>query len=211
MEADIARPAAPIKFYRVRLGCEAAPEIGCGIRSKPILRALEAQSAIVQTRLDRSGTVLAVQWSSELSAADELTILDSAFASEECLCAEPVNDVRVHSALLARFRDGAGWYDGGQLDRLSEEESDIIAARVASRMAAATSLPRTHADSLINALADACLQVLTSEEPGTAETREQRLCAGMLDAGRRHLAKEQFDALRTALADGGHRPREGEG
>jgi len=49
------------EFYRVGLACEAAPDIGCGIRAKPILYALKACDAIAGAWLSRSGTVIAVR------------------------------------------------------------------------------------------------------------------------------------------------------
>jgi RimJ/RimL family protein N-acetyltransferase len=54
-----------ISFYAVPLVCGAAPEIGCGSRAKPILQALERNSAVAQAWLNRAGTVIAVLWSKD--------------------------------------------------------------------------------------------------------------------------------------------------
>src|SRR5258707_15727864 len=51
-----------ISLFTVSLRCEAAPEIGCGPISKPILLQLEHEPAIAQAWLNGTGTVLAVVW-----------------------------------------------------------------------------------------------------------------------------------------------------
>jgi mercuric ion transport protein len=59
-----------ISFYTVPLVCGAAPEIGCGSRAKPILRELERNPAVADAWLNRPGTVIAVQWAKDSTAAE---------------------------------------------------------------------------------------------------------------------------------------------
>lgn len=63
-------------FFHVRLECGAAPHLGCGTRSRPILLELEGERSIREAWLNRQGTVLAVVWSelSESGAGIELVI-----------------------------------------------------------------------------------------------------------------------------------------
>src|SRR5436309_8945593 len=54
-----------ISLYEVPLVCPAAPQIGCGSRSKPILLALEQQAGVAEAWLNRSGTMIAIVWKPE--------------------------------------------------------------------------------------------------------------------------------------------------
>jgi hypothetical protein len=56
-----------ISFFTVPLRCEAAAEIGCGSRSKPILLQLEREPAIAEPWLNSTGKVLAVVWPANFS------------------------------------------------------------------------------------------------------------------------------------------------
>jgi hypothetical protein len=49
-----------VSLLEVPLRCEAAPKIGCGSRSKPILQELEREPIITEAWLNGTGTVLAV-------------------------------------------------------------------------------------------------------------------------------------------------------
>src|SRR6266851_4225024 len=65
--AIAAENAAPvtadrISVFKVPLVCPAAPQIGCGTASKPILLALEKQPGVLQAWLNRAGTRIAVVW-----------------------------------------------------------------------------------------------------------------------------------------------------
>ena len=61
-ENKTAIAADRISLFTVPLRCEAAPEIGCGPISEPILLQLEREPAIAQAWLNDTGTVLAVVW-----------------------------------------------------------------------------------------------------------------------------------------------------
>jgi hypothetical protein len=58
----IAVEADRISLFEVPLRCEAAPGIGCGGRSKPILLELEREPTITEAWLNGTGTLLAVLW-----------------------------------------------------------------------------------------------------------------------------------------------------
>ena len=59
-DTKIAVKTDRVSLLEVPLRCEAAPEIGCGSRSKPILLELERESIIREAWLNDTGTVLAV-------------------------------------------------------------------------------------------------------------------------------------------------------
>src|SRR5579862_3119871 len=59
------KPSDPkrLSFYEVPLVCPAAPHIGCGSASKPLLLGLERNKTVSGAWLNRAGTILAVAWS----------------------------------------------------------------------------------------------------------------------------------------------------
>src|SRR5712664_4514226 len=54
-----------ISVFKVPLVCPAAPQIGCGSASKPILLDLEKQPGVLEAWLNRAGTRIAVVWKRE--------------------------------------------------------------------------------------------------------------------------------------------------
>src|SRR5262249_21322672 len=54
-----------ISVFKVPLVCPAAPQIGCGSTSKPILLDLEKQPGVLEAWLNRAGTRIAIVWKSE--------------------------------------------------------------------------------------------------------------------------------------------------
>lgn len=197
-----------IQFYRVPLACEAASHIGCGIRAKPILQALESSPSVESAWLNRSGTLLAVQWMP--AAVEEDHVIASAFSSEACMCADKVTDPGERRELAGALARGEGWYRSREVDQLSEEEAGIIAARVVHRLEMNTPLDADQRGRLTRSIADACLLVLVSEAPGTHASREERLRRVILEAGRQELQGMQLGALEEAMQAGNHRAMAGE-
>src|SRR6516162_1582275 len=54
-----------VSVFKVPLVCPAAPQIGCGSASKPILLDLEKQPGVAEAWLNRAGTMIAVVWKSD--------------------------------------------------------------------------------------------------------------------------------------------------
>src|SRR5712691_3968231 len=57
-----------VSVFKAPLVCPAAPQIGCGGASKPILLDLERQPGVLQAWLNRAGTIIAVVWKPESDA-----------------------------------------------------------------------------------------------------------------------------------------------
>ena len=57
-----------VSVFKAPLVCPAAPQIGCGIASKPILLDLEKQSGVLEAWLNRAGTIIAVVWKPDAEA-----------------------------------------------------------------------------------------------------------------------------------------------
>src|SRR6266436_5735320 len=132
-----------ISVFKAPLVCPAAPQIGCGSASKPILLDLERQTGVLGAWLNRAGTIIAVVWRPESSAENRRNV---AAELKEDRAAEMEGTSRDEA--VKDLLSGKGWYRGADVDRLSEEEASIIAARLVRRVQAKTGLPKDKAEGL---------------------------------------------------------------
>jgi len=186
-----AAPADRISVFKAPLVCPAARQIGCGSASKPILLELEHQPSVLEAWLNRAGTRIAVVWKPESDASTRYKVVaelkeDRAIELDGKPRDEAVND----------FLSGKGWYRGADVDRLSEEEAHVIAARLVRRVQAKTALTKDRAEGLQRALADTYRQRLTNKI-----SREQEL-SRFQDIGRQYLEKDQMAILKEAIESG---------
>src|SRR5438477_10970397 len=193
-----AAPADRISVFKAPLVCPAARQIGCGSASKPILLDLEQQPGVLEAWLNRAGTRIAVVWKPESDASIRRKLVaelkeDHAIELDGKPRDEAVND----------FLSGKGWYRGADVDRLSEEEADVIAARLVRRVQAKTALAKDKAEGLQRALAEAFRQRFTNKI-----SREQEI-SRFQDIGREYFEKDQMPIL-TGAIDGGVLPLAGE-
>jgi hypothetical protein len=121
-----------VSFYQVPLVCPAAPQIGCGSASKPLLLELEKTPVVSEAWLNRAGTIMAVVWSGQSTAQQHSEILKTALESRDITAKELTGTLRRKA--LKDFQAGSGWYRGADVDRLCEEEAGIIAARWVDRI-----------------------------------------------------------------------------
>jgi len=161
-------------------------------------RPLEQQPGVLEAWLNRAGTRIAVVWKPESNASTRSKVVaelkeDRAIELDGKSRDEAVKD----------FLSGKGWYRGADVDRLSEEEADVIAARFVRRVQAKTALAKDKAEGLQRALADAYRQRLTNKI-----SREQEL-SRFQDIGHEYLDKDQISILQEAV-DGGVLPLAGE-
>ena len=112
----------PFTFYEVPLVCDAAPEIGCGSRSKPAMMEMEKQSAIKEVWLNRSGTVYAIVWAD----SDKTDEVAKPIFEKFKIDFRKLKDDEAESLLLT-FRESGKWYRGAEVDTLSIEEAGVIA------------------------------------------------------------------------------------
>jgi len=186
-----AAPADRISVFKAPLVCPAARQIGCGSASKPILLELEHQPSVLEAWLNRAGTRIAVVWKTESDASTRYKVVaelkeDRAIELDGKPRDEAVND----------FLSGKGWYRGADVDRLSEEEAHVIAARLVRRVQAKTALTKDRAEGLQRALADTYRERLTNKI-----SREQEL-SRFQDIGRQYLEKDQMAILKEAIESG---------
>jgi len=186
-----AAPADRISVFKAPLVCPAARKIGCGSASKPILLDLEQQPGVLEAWLNRAGTIIAVVWKPDADAQARGRVVTE-------LKEDRVTEIEGTSRdeALNDFLSGKGWYRGADVDRLSEEEADVIAARLVRRVQAKTALAKDKAEGLQRALADAYRLRLTNKI-----SREQEL-SRFQDIGREYLAKDQVAILKEAIESG---------
>ncbi len=191
-ENAAAPTADQISVFKVPLQCPAAPWIGCGSASKPILLDLERQPGVLEAWLNRAGTIISVVWKPDSDAEarhkiaaelkeDDARELDGKFRDEA----------------LKDFLSGKGWYRGTAVDRLSEEEAGIIAARWVRRVRAKTALAEDKAEGLQRALADSLSKDLTG-----GSTRQSQKQTRLEEVAREYLDQDQIKVLSQAIEKG---------
>src|SRR5438445_9608791 len=112
--AENAAAATPdrVSVFKVPLVCPAAPQIGCGSASKPILLDLEKQPGVLEAWLNRAGTIIAVVWKSDANAETRSNVaadLKEDHATEM--------DGKSRDDAVKDFVSGKGWYHAADVDR----------------------------------------------------------------------------------------------
>jgi copper chaperone CopZ len=191
-ENAAATRADRISLFKVSLQCPAAPQIGCGSASKPILLDLERQPGVREAWLNRSGTTIAVVWKPESDAETRRNVITEL---KEDHASEMQGESRDEN--LKSFLSGKVWYRGADVDRLSEEEAGVIAARLVSRVQARTALTKDKAEGLERAVTDAIRMQLTGNcsAPGQKQPSIE-------DVARKYLDQEQLKILKEPCEKG---------
>ena len=145
-------PPDRVSLFKVPLQCLAAPQIGCGSRAKPILLELKRTSSVSEAWLNRAGTRIAVVWKPESNAEARGNV---ATKLQEQNATEIRGESRDED--LKDFSSGEGWYRGADVDRLSEEEAGIIAARLVRRVQAKVEVSAETAKTLETGLTQAMI------------------------------------------------------
>ncbi|MFY9316692.1 MAG: DUF3330 domain-containing protein [Burkholderiales bacterium] len=196
-----------VSVFQVRLRCEAAPKIGCGLRAKPVLRDLEGTAGIGEAWLNGAGNLLAVVRTAARLGADAVDPALAAFRKHR-ISAKALRGEQF-AAAVADFAARSGWHREADVDRLSAEEARIIAARFVARMRAETVLPESRANALESAVAEACARELIQNPAQSAAARKRRLASAALEVGRTQLDALAYSVFSNAVGLG-HRPLPGE-
>lgn len=186
-ENRAAVPPDRISLFKVPLVCPAAPQIGCGGASKPILLQLEREPGVAEAWLNRAGTRIAVVWKPDSTAETRRNVaaeLKEDHATEL--------DGKAREEAFQDFVTGKPWYRGSDVDRLSEEEADIIAAKLVRWVQAKTALTKDKAEALHRAFTDTLRKDLTGKS--TAPNRLQNVA-------REYLDQDQIEILKQAIKD----------
>jgi len=185
-------PPSTASFFKVSLQCLAAPQIGCGSVSKPILLQLEKEQGVLEAWLNRPGTTIAVVWKADADAEMRRSVTAELEEDHATEIQGPSRD-----EALRDFLSGRGWYRGTDVDRLSEEEACIIAARLVRRVEAKTELPKDKAEGLQFALTDALRKKLTGDSCTPNEKQPS-----LESVASKYLDQEQTKILREAIEKG---------
>jgi hypothetical protein len=196
-DATAAVTADRVSVFKAPLVCPAAPQIGCGSASKPILLDLEKQPGVLEAWLNRAGTRIAVVWKPESDAETRRKVVAEL---TEDHATELEGKSRDES--LKDFLSGKGWYRGANVDRLSEEEAGIIAARWVQRVKARTTLPKEKAETLRRVLADAIARRTTDDKFTPDKDTVLKLEGELQQVAGQYLDKDQAPIFKEAIAGG---------
>jgi copper chaperone CopZ len=206
-----------VSFYEVPLICAAAPEIGCGSKSKPVLLGLEEKNTVVsEAWLNRTGTVIAVVW--QKGTSPDLRTATTNIVFEE-------NNMNVtglsgqnHQNMLTDFGNKTNWYKGNDVDKLSTEEADVIASRLVTRISSTTTLSKEKSEGLKKGFADVFKTCFTKNYGSEINGNDQKIWTdnkqdieeGLLAVGKKYLTENELTSLKEAIALG-LSPTESEG
>jgi mercuric ion binding protein len=188
--ASHGRSAQRVSFFEVPLGCQAAEGLGCGSMAKPILRELEGKSEITEARINHRGTILAVVWKNPARSASGQAIVEKAFeqrALETALLRGEARDKALEDLVTDR------WYRANEVDRLSEREAEIIAARVVGRVEGLLALSKERAAALRKDLSTAVARHLTRDSEEDCDPARE-----LMQVARKHLDAKESAELQAA-------------
>ena len=191
--------AAPISLFQVPLKCEAAPQIGCGSMSKPILLELEREPAIREAWLNRTGTVLAIVGS---DASDHQSIskaVESVLEKNGVTVNELAGDA--YATELKNFIAGTDWYRGAEVDALSKIEARAIAQRIVHRVQATVTLVPDKAEALQAGIASTFAHRFI-DPPNSTGSKRAQLIQDISTLARANLNLKEITALEAAFAKG---------
>jgi hypothetical protein len=188
-----------ISLFEVSLQCPAAPHIGCGTASKPILLQLEQEPGVAEAWLNRPGTQIAIVWKTEVDTASRHNVAAKLTDDAKEVHGQPRDEA------LKSFLSGKGWYRGADVDRLSEEEAGIIAARLIRRVEAKTPLAKEKAQTFQHDLAESWSKCVTSGKHVASNTGGQPTCRFediAEDIAPKYLNQEQLRFWKEAVERG---------
>ena len=198
-ESRTAVAADRVSLFTVPLRCEAAPEIGCGPISKPILLQLEHEPAIAQAWLNGAGTVLAVVWAGNDGQQTRTKAVQAVFEKNGLTATEL--DGKARDTELNSFLSADPWYRGAEVDNLSKQEAAIIAARLVRRVQAKVEVSAETAEMFETGLTQAIIKAYDDGFVGQAD-KEPAFAQELLKVARTNLDEKGVAAFQEAFAKG---------
>jgi len=127
-----------ISFYKVPMVCSAAPTIGCGSRSKPVLLEFEKSVSVKEAWLNRQGTIIAIVWGDNIDLKVRKNVITKTFSKYQVNANELLmND---YAESYTSFSKGKDWYRSSDVNTLSKEEAGIIADQLMKPIKAKSNL-----------------------------------------------------------------------
>ena len=180
-----------ISLYQANLVCPAAPQIGCGSAAKPILLELERDPHVSEAWLNRAGTIIAVIWKGTPPRKRAKLIHE---ALDESTVHELKGNARAEA--IKTFLVGRGWYRGAEVDRLSEEEAALNAAKLLGKIRELISIKETTTSALAREFTAVLARKLT--QGGSREETE----AALMKVCQERLEEKDLATLHTAYQNG---------
>lgn len=116
-----------VSFYEAPLVCHAAPSIGCGSKAKFMLVDLEKYTDAVEGAwLNKAGTVVAVKWKANTRESKKTEIANTVSTNHQIELTQASATTTANYAKT--FPGNNQWFKGKEVDKLSKEEAQIIAA-----------------------------------------------------------------------------------
>jgi hypothetical protein len=192
---------ARVSMFAVPFKCEAAPQIGCGSLSKPILLELEHNAAISEAWLNRTGTILAVIGSDTSGNQAKFETVQSVLEKNGVTVNQLAGDA--YAEQLKSFTARVDWYRGADVDRLSKIEAQTIAARIVHRVQATVTLTPEKVETLEAGITKAFEHrfIGSSDAAGEACNRQQ-LIEEITAVAQAHLNEKEIATLKAAFAKG---------
>jgi hypothetical protein len=188
-----------ISLFTVPLRCPAAPDIGCGPISKPILLQLEREPAITQAWLNGTGTVLAVVWAGNDGQETRRKAVQAVFEKNGLTATELDGEAR--DTELKNFLSTDPWYRGAEVDTLSKQEAATVAARLVRRVQAKVEVSAQTAKTLGIGLTRAIIKAYNDGFVGQADKRPA-FAQELLKVARTNLDEKAVAAFQEACAKG---------
>ena len=192
--SNAAQAEERVTFFEVPLGCQAAEGLGCGSMAKPILRELEGKNEIADARINHPGTLLAVVWKDPARSGPGRAVVEKAFKQRDLETALLQGDAR-DNALEDLVTDR--WYRANEVDRLSEREAEIIAARLVGRVEGRLALSKERSTALKRDLAAAVTKHLTRDSEEDCDPAKE-----LMEVAGKHLNATETAELRKAAEQG---------
>ena len=200
-DTTIAANTDRVSLFEVALRCEAAPEIGCGSRSKPVLLELEREPIITEAWLNETGTVLAVVGTEGSSRESRSEIVKSILEKNGVTASEldgEARGIQIKSFVLSK-----DWYRGAEVDSLSKREARTIAARLVHRIQGKAPLAQEKATALQIRVADVFERRFIGSSSNSDPTcKREQLIEELSTIARENLDEKEIVAFQEAVAKG---------
>jgi hypothetical protein len=198
-EANTNATAGGISLFQVALKCEAAPQIGCGSMSKPILLELEQDPMIREAWLNHTGTVLAIVGSDASNHESISKAVESVLAKNGVSFNELAGDA--YATGLKSFTARTDWYRGADVDALSKIEARTIAQRIVRRVQASVTLTPEKTAALEDGIANAFERRFFGS-PNSPGSKREQLIEDIKAVAGVNLDAPGIAALQAAFAKG---------
>ncbi len=199
-DAKIAAKTDRVSLFEVALRCEAAPEIGCGSRSKPVLLELEREPIITEAWLNETGTVLAVVGTEGSSHDSRSEIVQSILEKNGVTASELGGEAR--GIQFKSFVLSKDWYRGAEVDNLSKREARTIAARLVHRIEAKVPLAREKASALEIGVANVFERTFIGPSNSDPTNKREQIIEELSAIAHQTLDEREVAAFKEAMAKG---------